>query len=147
MAQVRKYGVNFVLAGQYLEQQTEALRQAVLGNASTIIAFRCGETDARVLAREFGEDVRPEQFLDLPNHEVFVKMLDQGVPMQPFHGRTLPPIDVRGGHAEKIARLSRQRYGRSRAEIEGKIAQWFAEGRPPIDRRRRGIRPASGRKP
>jgi type IV secretory pathway TraG/TraD family ATPase VirD4 len=53
LSELRKYGVGFILANQYLGQLAPEVRDAVLGNIGTLIAFRVGAADAPFLAREF----------------------------------------------------------------------------------------------
>lgn len=129
LSEIRKHKVQLVLAGQFLAQVPETLQQAVLGNIGTIIAFRLGESDARVLAREFANDFLPEHFTDLANFEVLVKPLSARSPLAPFRGRTLPPLRLSTGNAANILRRSRERYAVKRAVIEAKIARWFERGR------------------
>ena len=53
MAELRKYRVGMVLANQHLSQLDPAIRDAVFGNAGTIVSFRVGAADGAFLAREF----------------------------------------------------------------------------------------------
>jgi uncharacterized protein YjbJ (UPF0337 family) len=41
-------------------------------------------------------------------------------------GTTLPPLDAHKGQRENVLRQSRERYGRERGTVEGKIARWLA---------------------
>jgi len=90
-AELRKFGVGLVLAHQYLGQLSEQVRDAVLGNAGTLIAFRLGPFDARFVAREFAPLAAERDLLNLPNHEVYVKLMVDGEPLRPFSARTLVP--------------------------------------------------------
>ena len=53
LSELRKYRVSLILAHQYLSQLDEAVRDAILGNAGTIISFRLGLADAEILENEF----------------------------------------------------------------------------------------------
>ena len=53
LSELRKYRLNLVLAHQYLSQLDEPLRDAILGNVGTLIAFRMGLADAELLEKEF----------------------------------------------------------------------------------------------
>lgn len=53
VSELRKYHVGFVLAHQYLFQLELGLRDAILGNATTLISFRVGSADAELLEKEF----------------------------------------------------------------------------------------------
>ncbi|MBO6727344.1 MAG: type IV secretion system DNA-binding domain-containing protein [Rhizobiaceae bacterium] len=92
LAELRKYGVGLVLTTQHFAQIEPDVREAIMGNVGTLISFRVGATDAALLARQFGEDVpRPRDLVNLANHEVFIKLMVDGVQTKPFSARTLPP--------------------------------------------------------
>ena len=59
LSELRKYRVNLILANQYLAQLDESVRPAILGNVGTLISFRLGPDDARVISREFREEATP----------------------------------------------------------------------------------------
>lgn len=89
---LRKYGVGLTLTTQHFARIEPEVREAILGNVGTLISFRVGATDAALLARQFGEDVpRPRDLVNLANHEVFIKLMVDGVQTKPFSARTLPP--------------------------------------------------------
>ena len=94
LSELRKFGVGMVLAHQYLHQLQTDIRHAVLGNAGTLIAFRLGPEDASFIAREFEPYLDHLDLLNLPNHEVYIKLMVDGAPMRPFSGTTLLPHDL-----------------------------------------------------
>ena len=73
LAEVRKYGLNMVLANQSLSQlqgdryQTE-VAEAVMSNAANVIAFRVGIADAARLGRRFEPELPAEYLAKLPNY-------------------------------------------------------------------------------
>jgi Helicase HerA, central domain len=91
LSELRKYRVGLVLANQYLAQLEEPIRDALLGNVGTLIAFRVGYADAELLAQEFYPDFLPIDLVNLPNHEIYLRLMVDGVPSQPFSATTLPP--------------------------------------------------------
>jgi hypothetical protein len=122
LAEARKYGLALVLAHQYLDQLTEEIRQSVFGNVGNLIAFRVGQADARILEDEFGGDVKMGNLVSLGKYEVYARLLDQGRMREPFRGRTLPPVRATAnGRSGAVIRSSRERYGRPRVEVEGRI--------------------------
>jgi hypothetical protein len=126
LAEARKYGLVLILAHQYLDQLTDEIRQSVFGNIGNLIAFRVGQADARILEDELGGDVKMGNLISLGKHEIYARLLDQGRMREPFRGKTLAP--VRGtatGRREALVRQSRERYGRPREEVEGKIERWL----------------------
>jgi len=89
MSELRKFGVGLVLAHQYMHQLEPDVRHAVLGNAATLIAFRVGAEDAPILAREFQPTFDIEDFLNLPNHAIYMKLMIDGAPSRPFSAATI----------------------------------------------------------
>lgn len=89
LSELRKYRVSLTLAHQYLEQLDPNLYAAVLGNVGTLIAFRVGQADAQVLAREFAPEFTAHDLVGLPNHSIYVKLMVDGVVSRPFSGDTL----------------------------------------------------------
>lgn len=91
LAELRKFRVGMVLANQHLSQVDPAVRDAVFGNAGTLIAFRTGAADAAFLAREFAPTFSAEDFIALPRYHIYVRLLIDGEPSAPFSATTLPP--------------------------------------------------------
>ncbi len=125
LSEARKYRLNLTLSHQYLDQLRENVRHAVFGNAGTLISFRTGGRDAQLIAEEFSSAAKPNQFSSLSNHEVMIKLLDRGQHREPFHARTLPPLNIRAGRRNVVVRQSREKYATHRNAIEGKIRRWM----------------------
>ena len=89
MSELRKYGVGLVLAHQYMHQLEPDIRHAVLGNAGTIISFRVGPEDATILASEFQPKFEVLDLLNLPNRSIYLKLMIDGTPSQPFSADTI----------------------------------------------------------
>lgn len=94
LSELRKFGVGMVMAHQYLQQLDPDIAHAVLGNAGTLIAFRLGAYDAALIAREFEPVFAPVDLLNLPNHNIFLKLMIDGMPSKPFSATTLRPEDL-----------------------------------------------------
>jgi DNA-directed RNA polymerase subunit RPC12/RpoP len=124
LSEARKYRLCLTMAHQYIAQLTEEVRDAVFGNVGTIITFRVGSPDAMFMEAEFMPRFTPEDIINLPKYNIYLKLLIDGVTSQPFSAITLPPISQRTGTEEKVIKVSRERYARPRAEIEQKILQW-----------------------
>jgi type IV secretory system conjugative DNA transfer VirD4/TraG family protein len=77
LSELRKYRVNLVLAHEYLSQLDEDVRDAILGNAGTIISFRLGVTDAEILAKEFYPEFSVEDLINLPNYNILPEAYDR----------------------------------------------------------------------
>jgi hypothetical protein len=90
LSELRKYKVGMVLANQYLGQLNPRVRDAVIANAGTLIAFRLGAQDARFLAPEFAPVFEPEDLLSLPNYHIYLRLMINGEPSRPFSAKTMP---------------------------------------------------------
>jgi len=88
--ELRKYGIAFTLANQHLSQLEPAVRQAVLGNAGSLISFRVGPDDAAHLAKEFTPVASPLDLTSLPNFDAYLRLMIDGTPSRAFSATTLP---------------------------------------------------------
>lgn len=91
ISELRKYHVGLVLANQHLSQLEQDVRDAVLGNVGTLIAFRVGPQDAVLLGREFVDRFEPVDLMNLPNHHIYLRLMIDGTPSRPFSATTLHP--------------------------------------------------------
>ena len=130
LSEARKYRLNLILTHQYINQlifdNNTGMRDAIFGNVGTIISFRVGAEDAEFLEKEFDPVFLLNDIVNLSKYHVYLKLMIDGIAGDAFSATTLPPFDLRETkeNAEKVIRISRERYGRSRAEIEEKISRW-----------------------
>lgn len=94
VSELRKYRIGLILANQHLYQLEPDVRHAVLANAGTLITFRLGPEDAPLMAREFAPAFNVTDLISLPNHNIFLKLMIDGAPSQPFSATTLHPHDI-----------------------------------------------------
>ena len=125
LAEARKYRSCLILSNQYIDQLSLPVRQAVFGNAGTLISFRVGYADAEIMEKEFGHAFSATAIADLNRYEAVVKLLDDGTNKEPFRARTLPPLENRVGRKDKLVTRSRQRFAMRRAVIEDKLNRWM----------------------
>lgn len=85
------------MAHQYMDELDPDVQHAVWGNAGTLISFRLGAKDAPLLAREFAPRFDAVDLLNLPNYDIYLKLMIDGTPSQPFSATTLLPSDIRLG--------------------------------------------------
>jgi hypothetical protein len=91
-SELRKFKVGLTLAHQYMHQLDDEIRHAILGNAGTIICFRVGTEDAQYLIKEMYPVFDLEDFINLPNRAIYLKLMIEGTPSQPFSGITISYI-------------------------------------------------------
>jgi CxxC-x17-CxxC domain-containing protein len=134
LSEARKYRLNLVLANQYLGQLEEMtptggksnkVGDAVFGNVGTIISFRVGAEDAEFLEKEFLPDFEATDLVNLAKYNVYLKLMVNGIAGRPFSAQTLSPFQkLEISNAEKIIKVSRERYGTQRKVVEDKIIKW-----------------------
>lgn len=125
LSEARKYHLNLILANQYVNQIDEKVRDAIFGNAGSIVSFRVGATDAEFLEKEFEPVFTANDIVNLPKFQVYLKLMIDGIAGDAFSATTLPPIKLEDvANEEKIIRLSRERYSSSKADVEEKIRRW-----------------------
>lgn len=126
LSEARKYRLNLIVAHQYVEQLHEKVAAAIFGNVGTLICFRIGMTDAQTLVNEFMPFFIEEDLVNLPAFSIYLKLMIDGVTSDPFSASTLPPLfeDFLTNNADKVLRISRERYANSREVVEDKINRW-----------------------
>ena len=151
LSEARKYKLNLVIAHQYLGQlETQAgaqgagskdLRDAVFGNAGTMIVFRTGAEDAEVLAKEFAPTFNQFDLINIDRFVTYVKLMINGTASKPFNMATNPlPPDKNTELSKAIRQLSRLKHGRPRAEVEeelleaSQVAEMMSAGPANIER-------------
>ncbi len=130
LSEARKYRLNLTVAHQYTAQlenkDGSKVRDAVFGNVGTMIIFRVGADDADFLEKEFEPEFTAQDLVNLPNYNVYLKLMIDGVTSRPFSATTLPPIkiDLSKGVREKIIESSRKLYTKPNKEVEDDISRW-----------------------
>lgn len=91
LSELRKYHTCLMLSSQHTAQLSAEVRDAVLANAGTLIAFRIGVKDAELLAPEFYPEFSMSDLVSLPNHHCYLKLMIDGRISRPFSAVSLPP--------------------------------------------------------
>lgn len=129
LSEARKYGLNLIIAHQYIGQLLGAgndtkIRDSIFGNVGTMVSFRVGVEDAEFLAKEFAPVFSD---YDLVNVEAFtcnIKMLIDNTASRPFNMKPVMPKRPESKELSTMMReLSRYKYGRKRELIEAEFAE------------------------
>lgn len=128
LSEARKYRLSLILAHQYIGQMEEKVRDAVFGNVGTMITFRVGAEDGEFLEREFSPEFYSTDLVNLSKQNIYVKLMIDGLTSRPFSAETLPPVVSEKSYEEEIIKLSREKYGKDRKEIEKKISIYTGVG-------------------
>lgn len=89
LAQIRKFAIGLNLSNQFLHQLDPDVRASLLGNVGTIICFRLGIQDARLMEKEFYPVFKASDFTSLPNHSIYLRLMIEGKPSKPFSADTV----------------------------------------------------------
>jgi len=126
LSEARKYRLNLIVAHQYIAQLSDSVRDAVFGNVGTLVSFRVGAADAEFLEKEFEPNVYASDIINLPKFHIYLKLMIDGVTGNAFSAKTLPPFPrPENSFAEMVIKVSQERYGKPRAEVEEKISSWM----------------------
>lgn len=132
LSEARKYRLDLIIAHQYVGQlvtdTSTAVRDAVFGNVGTMISFRVGAADAEFLEQEFTPEFLQNDLIRLPNYNVYLKLMIDGISSRPFSAKTIAPAPVikDDKKREEIIRISRARYAHTVASVEDEINRWAA---------------------
>ncbi len=130
LSEARKYRLNLVMGHQYIGQlspdNNTKMRDAVFGNVGTMVIFRVGAADAEYLETEFEPTFTPNDIVNIPKYNVILKLMINGVASDPFTATGLQ-VDEKWhtGNADKVIKVSRERYANPMEEVEEKINRWM----------------------
>lgn len=131
LAQARGLGVGFTLAHQHLGQLPSGLREAVLANARSRIAFALTGRDARDIAGLSRGQVSADDLAALPAFEAYAALHVRGS-AGPWASLRTVPLGERRHRPEQLRRAAARRYGRPLTEVEADLLA-LADG-PRADR-------------
>jgi hypothetical protein len=124
LSEARKYGLNLVVAHQYVDQLLPEVRDAIFGNVGSMLNFVVGPKDAAVLEREYRPHLTAEDLVNLEKYHYVNKITVEGSQTPPFTGISLPPSWVAQGNKQRIINHSREKYASPKEVVEDKINRW-----------------------
>ena len=133
LSEARKYRLDLIIAHQYIGQLTTdtstAVRDAVFGNVGTMISFRVGAADAEVLELEFIPEFLQNDLIRLPNYNIYLKLMIDGITSRPFSAKTIAPapIEKDDKKRQEIIKISRSKYAHTVKSVEEEINRWAGE--------------------
>ena len=132
LSEARKYRLDLTIAHQYIGQlvtdTSTAVRDAVFGNVGTMITFRVGAADAEFLEQEYMPEFLQNDLIRLPNYNIYIKLMIDGITSRPFSAKTIAPATVPEDDKkrEEIIRISRSKYAHTVDSVEDEITRWAA---------------------
>ncbi len=126
LSEARKYNLALTVAHQYIEQMEDEVKAAVFGNVGTMITFRVGATDAEIFEKEFAPYFIMDDIVNLSAHQIYLRLMIDGVGSKPFSAKTLDPIvKPAKSYHQVVVSNSRATYGRHLREVEQEIAEFY----------------------
>ncbi len=127
LSEIRKFGVGLVLAHQYTSQLVSdgngSILQAILGNVGTVVTFRVGMDDARLLGNVVAPRAAADDIASLPNYATFVRS-SGALGNAPFFMRMLPPPGAGGqAGADELRRRALARYACTAEDADKQLAE------------------------
>ena len=124
VSEARKYRLSLTIAHQYLDQLSDTVRKAILGNVGNLVLFTCGGADAEALCVEtkpFSSQTLREQ----ARGDMLVRYVENGISKEPIRLSGLV-LEYRPGSARAVINNSRTRFGRPRAKVEERLERWLS---------------------
>lgn len=124
LSEARKYGINLIVAHQYVGQLIPKVQQAVLGNTGSMITFRVGGDDAVKLKSDFAPIFDVKDMINLGVGEFFIKMTIDGESYDPFSAEALRVLPAtHPSYRQEILEASRRKYAILAGEAQRLIAE------------------------
>lgn len=144
LSEARKYGLNLTVANQYIAQMPTEVKDAVFGNVGSIVAFRMGADDARVMQRYFEPKFTEYDLVHMHNRHFVISMTIEGEKVPGFSAisLTLPP--QQSDYTAHIVERSRKAYSVSREFVDRYVNERYLLDAKPVTAQRQ---PAPARRP
>lgn len=124
LSEARKFRLNLCITNQYIAQIPENIRDAIVGNVGTMIAFRIGVPDAEFMAKEFEPVANQFDLNQIDAFNAYIKMLINNAPTKPFSMQTIKdPSEKNDEIGNAVRELSRLKYGKDVAIVDMEIGE------------------------
>jgi hypothetical protein len=127
LSEARKYGLSLNLTHQYTAQLPIEIKDAILGNTGSMVAFTLGAQDAAVLKEEFAPTFDENDLISQEKFNFYCKVYIDGSTSKPFSGVGLPPKYVKeNSYSDEIKDYTAKTYGRPKDYVEERIKVWMS---------------------
>jgi len=124
ISEARKYRLSLIIAHQYLDQLSDKVRKAILGNVGNLIMFTLGGGDAEALAVE-SKPFNAQTLREQARGDMLVRYIEDGISKEPERLSGIV-LELRTGSRQAVVNQSRRWHGRDRGSIESKVNRWLA---------------------
>jgi hypothetical protein len=128
LSEARKYRLSLTCAHQYMGQLPDIVRTTVFGNIGTIVSFRVGAEDARILEQEFTPIFKVRDIINLAVREFYIKMSVRGHTRDAFSANTLDCVTPEANHEKQIIERSREIFAKPKKDVEEGLRKWDESG-------------------
>lgn len=128
LSEARKYRLNLCIAHQFMGQLTDPIRKTVFGNVGSMVSFRVGAEDARILEKEYNPVFQERDFINLGVRDFYVKMSINGQTKDAFSGRSLTIKYPEKDNVAAIKEHVRTTYAMTSEEVEELLKRWDESG-------------------
>lgn len=132
LAMARGYGLAFGLINQAMSQYSPAMREAVLANARNRVYFQLSPRDAKDIAATTGGVLAARDFQELPAYHAYASLLVSNNRAPWCSLVTTAPTPPRRD-VSVVQAMSRERHGRSVAEVEAELLAVAGYGKATAD--------------
>ncbi len=148
LSEARKYRLALIMAHQFIAQiggsgdkqgkwGKPSIKDAVFGNAGTIMSFKVGAEDAEYLEKEYAPLLSQQDIIGIANFTTYCKLNIDNATTRPFDLKTIWDNTYKNAEVSKIIKeYSRKMYGRKKEYVDMEIEarMWIIrEDTPPAD--------------
>ncbi len=129
LSEARKYHLALIMAHQFIAQiggsskdGKPTIKDAVFGNAGTIMSFKVGAEDAEYLEKEYAPLLSQQDIIGIANFTTYCKLNIDNATTRPFDLKTIWDNTYKNPEAAKIIKeYSRKVYGRKKEYVDMEI--------------------------
>lgn len=133
LSEARKYRLALIMAHQFIAQiggsgdkqgkwGKPSIKDAVFGNAGTIMSFKVGAEDAEYLEKEYAPLLSQQDIIGIANFTTYCKLNIDNATTRPFDMKTVWDNTYKNPEVSKIIKeYSRKMYGRKKEYVDMEI--------------------------
>jgi Type IV secretory system Conjugative DNA transfer len=133
LSEARKYRLALIMAHQFIAQiggsgdkqgkwGKPSIKDAVFGNAGTIMSFKVGAEDAEYLEKEYAPLLSQQDIIGIANFTTYCKLNIDNATTRPFDLKTIWDNTYKNAEVSKIIKeYSRKMYGRKKEYVDMEI--------------------------
>ena len=130
LSEARKYHLALIMAHQFIAQiggskskdGKPSIKDAVFGNAGTIMSFKVGAEDAEYLEKEYAPLLSQQDIIGIANFTTYCKLNIDNATTRPFDLKTIWDNTYKDAERAKIIKeYSRKMYGRKKEYVDMEI--------------------------